>query len=146
MTGFVVRVDGVAAPQGSKSVSGSGHLYDVSKRVRPWRRTVKDHATKQMKLVGCPQFQGPVVVTLDFALPRPASHYRTGRFAGLVKDAAPRFPVSKPDVDKLTRAVLDSLTGSVYGDDAQVVELSVWKRYVGVGETAGVEIVVRSAA
>lgn len=35
----------------------------------------------------------------------------------------------KPDIDKMTRALLDALTGIAYLDDSQVTELQVVKRY-----------------
>ena len=38
-------------------------------------------------------------------------------------------PVVKPDLDKLCRAVLDSLTGVIYADDAQVIQLTAGKYY-----------------
>ena len=47
----------------------------------------------------------------------------------------------KPDADKLARAVLDALTGILYADDSQVVELLVRKLY---GSPERVEVVARS--
>jgi Holliday junction resolvase RusA-like endonuclease len=38
-------------------------------------------------------------------------------------------PCVKPDLDKLQRAVLDSLTGVMYEDDAQVVAIQAFKEY-----------------
>jgi Holliday junction resolvase RusA-like endonuclease len=40
-----------------------------------------------------------------------------------------RYPTTKPDLDKLARAVLDALTGVYYLDDAQVVSLDLQKAY-----------------
>ena len=39
------------------------------------------------------------------------------------------FHVTRPDVDKLLRAILDSLSGVVYADDSQVYELEGRKQY-----------------
>lgn len=72
---------------------------------------------------------GPVAVDVRFFLPRPKSHFGTGRNATKLKDCAPDFHVKKPDVDKLVRAVLDSLSGVVYSDDCQVVDLTTSKRF-----------------
>jgi crossover junction endodeoxyribonuclease RusA len=49
------------------------------------------------------------------------------------------YPSVKPDVDKLLRAVLDSLTGVAFHDDGQVVEISGWKNY---GSPERVEVTV----
>lgn len=46
-------------------------------------------------------------------------------------------PFIRPDIDKLSRAVLDGLTGVAYEDDEQVVKLTAIKEY---GETEGVWI------
>jgi Holliday junction resolvase RusA-like endonuclease len=62
----------------------------------------------------------PLCVRLDFILARPAS---------LPKRCA--WPVKKPDSDKLARGVLDALTGAVFADDSQVVQLVVAKQYGG---------------
>lgn len=39
------------------------------------------------------------------------------------------YPTVKPDADKVSRALLDALTGVAYTDDSQVVDLIVCKRY-----------------
>jgi len=48
-------------------------------------------------------------------------------------------PTVKPDIDKLTRALLDALTGVGYVDDAQVVKLLVEKVY-GVDARTWVQV------
>ncbi|MGI4812092.1 MAG: RusA family crossover junction endodeoxyribonuclease [Janthinobacterium lividum] len=60
----------------------------------------------------------PVGMRLEFVFERPPS---------VTKKRL--FPVVKPDLDKLERAVLDSLTQIVYLDDSQVVELTASKVY-----------------
>ena len=75
--------------------------------MKPWRRQVaaayRDHCFGDM-------LDGPVIVTVDFYLPRPKSHYGTGRNAGALKPSAPAEHLTMPDLDKLTRAVGDALT------------------------------------
>jgi crossover junction endodeoxyribonuclease RusA len=61
----------------------------------------------------------------------------------LVKPAsAPKkkqtWPVHRPDLDKLVRAVLDALTGSIIIDDSQVVSLVATKEW----ETNGPGVMV----
>lgn len=58
----------------------------------------------------------PVRVHVRFRFPQPK---RSTRWC----------PTVRPDIDKLTRALLDALTGIAYEDDAQVVELFALKVY-----------------
>ncbi len=70
---------------------------------------------------------GAIVARLDFAMPRPKSHYRK---CGQLKPGAPSVHTSKPDSDNLAKAVLDVLTGLRFWlDDGQVYGLIVTKRY-----------------
>lgn len=59
----------------------------------------------------------PFQVSLVFYFMRPKSSKR-------------RFPSVKPDIDKITRAVLDPLTGIVYKDDCQVISLQATELYI----------------
>ena len=97
---------------------------------------------------GLAQFPGPVQVSLHFFFSRPKGHYGTGRNAGKLKGYAPGQPTSKSvgDIDKLTRAVLDGLTGIAYADDSQVTDLKARKRYTLPGRPEGVRISIRARA
>ena len=106
-----IRVPGVPAPQGSKRHVGRGRLIEQSKRVGPWRDAVR--AATAAQLGGKPYSYGaaaaPVAVQVEFYMPRPRTHYGTGRNAGTIRTSAPGRPATRPDVDKLARAVLDAL-------------------------------------
>ncbi|WP_235211089.1 RusA family crossover junction endodeoxyribonuclease [Nocardia brasiliensis] len=125
-------VPGDAAPQGSKRHVGGGRMVESSKLVGPWRERVALAAHRH----GFPVLTGPVSVALEFVRPRPVSTPKR------------RTPpaVKKPDLDKLTRAILDALTGIAFGDDAQVTEILARKRLAEIGETPGVWIAVISTA
>lgn len=140
-------VPGLPAPQGSKRVV-RGRLIDANHAaLRPYRAAVAAAAAKavglplddpdalQGALEGHTPVREPVAVELRFGLPRPAGHWGTGRNAGVLKPSAPAYPAVKPDVDKLTRAVLDALTGVVWVDDAQVVRLYTDKVYAAMPHT-----------
>jgi crossover junction endodeoxyribonuclease RusA len=60
---------------------------------------------------------GPVFVGMLFQFPRPKAHYR-GK-AQTLRDDAPVYHVTTPDVDKCARLVLDALTGIAWHDDKQ---------------------------
>lgn len=98
-------------------------------RLKAWRSAVAGQAA--IAWDGEP-IAAAVHVGLRFVFPRPASARRRV------------WPSVKPDLDKLTRAVLDALTGSLIVDDAQVVSLRAVKEYSAVG--AGVVVVVRAMA
>jgi Holliday junction resolvase RusA-like endonuclease len=132
-----LQVHGEPAPQGSKSVGRHGGVYEKSKKVRPWRDAIRAAALSQ----GPPELiaTGPVAAKISFRLARPASHYRTGRNAHLLRDAAPEYPDARPDLDKLLRSTLDGLTqAGAYRDDGQVVRLGLALDYGEPG--AGIEI------
>jgi crossover junction endodeoxyribonuclease RusA len=73
---------------------------------------------------------GPVMVTMAFSMPRPRSHYHTGKQSHRLRDDAPVYHTGKPDADNLAKAVMDALSAlRVWRDDAQVAHLYVEKRY-----------------
>jgi Holliday junction resolvase RusA-like endonuclease len=84
-----------------------------------------------------------LAVTLAFVHVRPRSHYGTGRNAQTVKGSAPAYPAKRPDVDKLTRHVLDACKGVLYNDDGQIVRLTVIEDY---GDPARTEVTVAPLA
>lgn len=86
-----------------------------------------------------PLLRGPVRVFATFRFVRPKSHFRTGRNAHQLRDDAPQFQTMHPDLDKLQRAIGDSLTGQVLRDDKQIASWYVEKVYA---EKAGVDIQV----
>lgn len=123
-------VDGAPAAQGSKRHVGNGRMVEQSKNVGPWRERVAWWA-RQHHNGGV--ISGPIALTLRFVMPRPTS---------TPKRSTPPA-IKRPDVDKLCRAVNDALTGIVWADDSQVVEMVASKRLAETGEPPGVLITVR---
>ena len=117
---------GTPRPKGSAKafvIKGTNRAVVTSdtKGLKGWESIVRQAAQDEMKgnlLVG------PVRVVTHFYLPRPK------RLTG--KETPPH--ISRPDLDKLVRGVLDPLTGVVWSDDAQVTRLVAEKRYAGDGE------------
>jgi Holliday junction resolvase RusA-like endonuclease len=102
---------GRPAPQGSKRHVGNGVMIESSKRVKPWREAVKQAALDARGLQ--PPFDCPVVVTMVFTMPKPASAPKRTK----------TWPMRTPDLSKLIRATEDALTDAgVWADDARVVE------------------------
>ena len=124
------RVVGIPAPQGSKRHVGNGRMIENSKKVGPWRESVKAAALVAIGDGASFPMRGPLKVTIEFTLCRPKGHYGTGKNSDRVKDSAPYFQESKPDLDKLVRSTFDALTEAViWMDDAQVVELVASKHF-----------------
>jgi Holliday junction resolvase RusA-like endonuclease len=83
-------------------------------------------------------YDAPVLVSLVFTFTRPKYHFNKHG----IRPGAPLFKQTKPDLDKLCRAVLDALTESgVLRDDCLVVSLIASKLY---GENPGVLVRVTS--
>lgn len=133
------RVFGVPKTQGSMRAiiaRGTGRaiaLHDQDPALRSWRTVVADAARQAHRGL----MDGPLGVTLVFHLPVPTSRPETLR--------TPKqrwqwlFPWRRPDLDKLERAILDSLTGVLFRDDAQIVAVTKRKSY---GAEPGVEVLV----
>ncbi len=126
-----VWVAGKPAPQGSKRHVGGGRMVESSKAVGPWRERVGAELARLE--LGEPS-RAAIVVNARFCFTRPKSHLRVN---GSPRGSAPRVPATRPDLDKLVRAVLDAMSGVVFVDDAQVVALNVGKEY---GNADGLEL------
>jgi len=133
------RVDGTPKPQGSKRAfvnpkTKRAIIVDDNKvELRDWRTDVKLMARKAMR--DHPMIVQPsaVVLGVAFVMPRPLSTPKS------------RTPpaIKKPDIDKLLRAIMDALSGTVYQDDAQVIGFDkLDKRIAEIGESPGATITV----
>lgn len=135
---FAVR--GIPVPQGSKRayvVNGKPILTEeAGPRHKTWRSDIKARAEQEW--FAAPT-EGACLVRLIFRFPRPLSHFGTGKNRDVLKATAPVDHTQKPDIDKLTRAVLDALTGIIWKDDDQVCQLVVTKEWCGVDDRPGLE-------
>jgi Holliday junction resolvase RusA-like endonuclease len=116
---FQLFVAGDPRPQGSKKAFNRGKhivLVEANKDLPAWRETMKRMFELKMLERDSP-FPVAVAVTIHFWLKRPKTvtrQYATGTY----------------DIDKLTRAVLDSLqSANVIVNDNLVVDLTVRKSY-----------------
>jgi Holliday junction resolvase RusA-like endonuclease len=115
-------VTGLPVPQGSMRTVGRGIvIHSNGPKLDPWRRLVASTTRLRMQQGDAARIawplDEPVSVTLAFYLPKPKS----------VKRA---LPSTKPDLDKLTRAVLDALVqAGALREDSRVIEISATKHY-----------------
>ena len=120
---------GIPKPQGSKNAfqhpkTGKIIVTESSKALKPWRSIVtaaiRDAITRTpAPAMGWPLL-GPLALDVLFTMPKPKSAAKTRR----------TWPITYPDLDKLTRAIFDAgspnpklhFTGA-WADDAQIISL-----------------------
>lgn len=112
--------EGTPVPQGSFRHIGNGRIISANPKLNTWRQTIADQIAQQThhRLV-----EARIRLELVFTLPRPKS----------VSIKRRAVPTTKPDLDKLTRAVMDAISLERYcqiiKDDSQVTDLHAAKRY-----------------
>lgn len=125
-----VFVPGVPTPQGSTKsyvVKGRAVTTSDNPRTRPWRQVVGAVLRQHLHCGAIAYPVGAVALVIECVMPR-----RAADMTQRVQEWSPSH-VSKPDLDKLARAILDALTGILYRDDSQVVRIVASKRYATLG-------------
>jgi Holliday junction resolvase RusA-like endonuclease len=146
---MIIKFDvaGKPVPRGSKRAFpirrkdgslGVAVSDNTGERGRLWMAMVQDAARSALPADWVPR-SGPVRLFIVFQLRRPKAHYTT---RGAVKSSAPAYPIVRPDLTKLLRAIEDALTGVVWRDDSQIVFQAVSKEYA---DADGTSVVVEFA-
>jgi len=148
MTRIEFFVEDTPRPGGSKKAFYNPKLnramiVDAGKHTKTWRNSVRDAAREAYD---GPPVTGGVTMAVTFHMRRPKSHYRTGRNARLLRNAAPRRHVQKPDRTKLLRSTEDALKGICWHDDCQVDSGPVRKEWVHRWEREGATIAIEADA
>ena len=78
---------------------------------------------------------GPLKLEIDFFMPRPKSHFGTGRNVDKLKESAPTYPTTKPDISNCIKFYEDCLNGLAWVDDKQICEIHARRIYSAVPET-----------
>lgn len=139
---FRFVVHGIPVQQGSKNCrclpNGKPSLYDVdAHRLGAWRKLVTTVARNEYRTAGyVVALDGPLQVSATFRFNMPASRSAGDKTTGLV------WKRTAPDLDKLMRALGDSLTDAgVIHDDARICRLNICKQEIHLGWT-GVDVIV----
>jgi crossover junction endodeoxyribonuclease RusA len=117
---MIFSVAGLPIPQGSLKMMNGNIVHVKDKELRAWRTDVGNTA-KNCGVQVIEKNRG-AIIDLMFCMPKPSSVKRS-------------IPSTRPDLDKLIRAVLDALTGIAYVDDGQVVAITaskIYSNYIGV--------------
>jgi Holliday junction resolvase RusA-like endonuclease len=134
-----VVVYGIPQPQGStRAFIPRGWTRPVittdNTKLKPWRQELAQTVVIAMRDRGAQMAARgvPIAIALTFVFEKPKSEKKSTV-----------HKVTKPDLDKLLRAVLDALTGIAYADDSQVTECHVAKVF---GSPARLEVQIRTLA
>jgi crossover junction endodeoxyribonuclease RusA len=127
MFDLTIDVSGDPASQGSHSVINGRIVQVNSTKHKRWRNAVVFAALDLIDEDWVP-IDEPVELSVIFYLPRP-------------KTATREFPAVMPDLDKLIRAVGDSLTtAGIISDDSRIIAIHAQKLYA---DARGVGAVIR---
>lgn len=130
-------VEGEPVSQGSKNGFIRGNrvvmVESGGAKLAKWRKQVATIASQEAADAKMELYDGACAVDLTFYMPKPKSKPKTQTLVS-----------TKPDIDKLIRAVLDSLTGTIITNDSRVVDIVARKRYSI--EAPGVSIKLTSAS
>lgn len=116
---------------------GRGFSYDPSKKDKQDLVAIVQQNAPEIPL------SGEIILYLRFYMPYPKKWLRTGKYEGQIKENAPFYCQTKPDVDNMVKLVMDALSNNViYEDDKQVVHLTAVKYY---SKSPRTEIIIRES-
>ena len=74
---------------------------------------------------------GDIMLKVIFYMPRPKSHFRTGKYSHLLKEGVPDRHSTTPDLDNLVKMLCDTIQGRdrMIVDDSQICMLQAEKVY-----------------
>ena len=103
----------------------TGRMYDPSAKDKKkmWLQIAKYKPKRPLA--------GDIMLKVIFFMPRPKSHYRTGKFKHILKDDMPERHSITPDLDNLVKMLCDTIQGKdrMIVDDSQICMLQAEKVY-----------------
>ena len=119
-----IRIELAGEPRGKgRPRMTKGGVAYTPKETRNYEAALR-YAAQQV-MAGRTPMDGPVLLIVEAYMPIPQSTTKRDR-ARIA--AGTLFPAKKPDPDNILKC-MDALNGIAFGDDRQVVELRLSKRY-----------------
>ena len=116
---------GIPKPLKRHRSTRTGRMYDPSaKDKKQISLQIAQFKPKQ-------PFAGDIYLKVVFYLKRPKSHFRTGKYSHLLKDAYKDmvYHSFKPDLDNLVKLIADIIQPQMIIDDSQICMLQAEKMY-----------------
>tara|TARA_Y100000310_G_scaffold63799_1_gene59237 strand:- start:675 stop:1091 length:417 start_codon:yes stop_codon:yes gene_type:complete len=114
-------------------VAKNGRMYDPSSTDK--KQTWLQIAKHRPKL----PLAGDIDLKLIFYMPRPKSHYRTGKYSHLLKEKCKDIVYHSftPDLDNLIKYIADTIQGKqgMICDDSQICWIQAVKKYSEIPRT-----------
>ena len=128
MSELKFTVPGTPQPKGRARacIRGGKIAHYTPKKTEQYENSVRLAAALAMSQQGVKQFTGAVNVSVCAFVAIPESWSKKKKAAALSGEI---MPTSKPDIDNVTKAILDGMNKVVFKDDAQVVRTLSEKAY-----------------
>ena len=126
-------IDGKPIAKGRPRFTRNGHTY-TPKKTADYEKKIK----WQLKEQKAQPFEKGVPLRVEITLYKGHLKSWTKKQVSQAEDGS-LLPVKRPDVDNYAKAILDGADGLLWYDDAQIVDLILYKRY---DKTPRVEIKV----
>jgi len=140
MIEFTVPAAPVPQPRArATAVNGRARMYGAKKShpIHVFKAAVQ---LAFAKAYTGPPIEGPIEIEIVFVLPRPKSmRWKTKPMPRVLHP-------KRPDIDNLTKGVLDALNGLAWGDDGQIYRAAVSKWYASGDEQPHTTIEFRRVA
>jgi len=117
-------------------VRGKFPSFFEDKSVTAYRRAIAD--TLAVAMSDHPMMTGPLSASMTFTFEHPAAQWR--KRTPLRRAWRPK----RPDIDNLSKCVLDAAEGVVFEDDGAIVELNVRKMSCAQGDEPGLVVSFRT--
>lgn len=108
-------------PKGRPRFTRGGHAYTPEK-TRDYENLIKDY----YKDNSGDYYENAIQIKLVFNMPIPKA--TTKRVRKLIDAGVYKF-TKKPDIDNITKAVLDALNGVAFEDDSLITKITAEKKY-----------------